>query len=655
MGYELHSHSCRLTGLLTKHRSLGVDRAPISYSIPSPESNESVPWYRRIFRHPVPPVSEESNDSDEDEIPDLTVLEARNLHKTYLLGLEGVPALRGVNLRISRGEFVIIVGKSGSGKSSLLNILGTVDSPTRGELEISGLLFNDKTQDKTVSQIRLRSIGFVFQTFNLIPGMTAAQNVELPLILKGELTRLQRRQAVNELLQRVGMIDRGSHYPSQLSGGEQQRVSIARGLANTPDMLLLDEPTGDLDTLNTIRIMNLLVELNNMGTTLIMVTHDMMLPSIATRIVVMSDGKIKDVIHNDDTTRYEALQKLNEGIEDLTVLLRDGCDVTVLIYIIAAIYSCIVIYMMKKVNMSVPEAYMDEVFHYPMTERELYLLGSKDHYFSGIIYCWKPVFLSIFGVHNADSEMMCPLSSLRWMNMIILFFTTGTVFLILRKANPEHKLVKSFLWAIQIMSIPTILCPFFLYYTDGLSLFYSVLSILFAFMSERGYELPYVLTSAVFTALAITVRQTNVILTVLNPMLIVFQRYGILHKSPKYPSFFSQFLHFVSLLFSEFHTVFKIILPFLFILLCFVAFFVSNGFSVVLGDKEHHSISLHFMQICYFAVFFCCVFIDDIVLKLFQRMKNRKQLDRSFWFHVTLRYVVCCLLATMYDKLVDMK
>jgi len=157
--------------------------------------------------------------------------------------------------------------------------------------------------------------------------------------VKGELTRLQRRQAVNELLQRVGMIDRGSHYPSQLSGGEQQRVSIARGLANTykyyfgvsasPDMLLLDEPTGDLDTLNTIRIMNLLVELNNMGTTLIMVTHDMMLPSIATRIVVMSDGKIKDVIHNDDTTRYEALQKLNEGIEDLTVLLRDGCDVGV--------------------------------------------------------------------------------------------------------------------------------------------------------------------------------------------------------------------------------------------------------------------------------------------------------------------------------------
>ena len=170
-----------------------------------------------------------------------------------------------------------------------------------------------------------------------------------------------------------------------------------------------------------------------------------------------------------------------------------------------------------------------------------------------------------------------------------------------------------------------------------------------------GYELPYVLTSAVFTLLAITVRQTNVILTVLNPMLIVFQRYGILHKSPKYPSFFSQFLHFVSLLFPEFRIVFKIIAPFLFILLCFVAFFISNGFSVVLGDKEHHSISLHFMQICYFAVFFCCVFIDDIVLKVFQRMKNREQLSRSFWLHITLRYVICCLLAGMYSKMVDMK
>ena len=227
---------------------------------------------------------------------------------------------------------MIIVGKSGSGKSSLLNILGTVDHPTRGELLLSGLLFNDKTKDRLVSQIRLQSIGFVFQSFNLIPGMTAAQNVELPLILKGELNRAQRRQAVNELLQRVSMSDRASHYPSQLSGGEQQRISIARGLANTwiwivtsndrPDMLLLDEPTGDLDTLNTIRIMNLLVELNNMGTTLVMVTHDMMLPSIATRVVVMSDGRVNNIITNDDSVRYAALQKLNEGIEDLSVANR---------------------------------------------------------------------------------------------------------------------------------------------------------------------------------------------------------------------------------------------------------------------------------------------------------------------------------------------
>lgn len=171
------------------------------------------------------------------------------------------------------------------------------------------------------------------------------------------------------------------------------------------------------------------------------------------------------------------------------------------------------------------------------------------------------------------------------------------------------------------------------------------------FCYELGYELPYVLTSAVFTALAITVRQTNVILTVLNPMLIVFQRYGILHKSPKYPTFFSQLLHFVTLLYLEFRTVFKIIAPFLIILLFFIAFFVSNGFSVVLGDKEHHSISLHLMQICYYSVFFCCVFIDDIVLKLFQRIKNRNQLDRSFFLRVTLRYSICCLLAAMYYRL----
>lgn len=174
-----------------------------------------------------------SSDSELDDLSQSLVLEVKNVHKTYLLGLEGVPAIRGVDLSVERGEFVIIVGKSGSGKSSLLNILGTVDSPTRGELSIAGYCFNDKVSDRVVSEIRLKAIGFVFQTFNLIPGMTAAQNIELPLILKGELHRSQRQEAVNELLQRVGMMDRRDHYPSQLSGGEQQRVSIARGLANT--------------------------------------------------------------------------------------------------------------------------------------------------------------------------------------------------------------------------------------------------------------------------------------------------------------------------------------------------------------------------------------------------------------------------------------
>lgn len=174
----------------------------------------------------------EGGEEDLDDASQSVVLEVKNIHKTYLLGLEGVPAIRGVDLCVNRGEFVIIVGKSGSGKSSLLNILGTVDSPTRGELSIAGYTIHEKVSDRIVSQIRLNAIGFVFQTFNLIPGMTAAQNIELPLILKGELTRSQRREAVNELLQRVGMAERRDHYPSQLSGGEQQRVSIARGLAN---------------------------------------------------------------------------------------------------------------------------------------------------------------------------------------------------------------------------------------------------------------------------------------------------------------------------------------------------------------------------------------------------------------------------------------
>lgn len=195
------------------------------YSIPSrDEETGHIPWYRRLFHRPLPHENahnsalenlsddlEEEEEEGDNQPTSTGVVEARNLHKTYLLGLgrfvpmwkwcvdvlsyntpfkwlfddvEGVPALRGVNLQVNRGEFVIIVGKSGSGKSSLLNILGTVDSPTRGELQIGGLVFNEKTKDQTISQIRIQSIGFVFQTFNLIPGMTAAQNVELPLILK---------------------------------------------------------------------------------------------------------------------------------------------------------------------------------------------------------------------------------------------------------------------------------------------------------------------------------------------------------------------------------------------------------------------------------------------------------------------------------------
>lgn len=204
--------------------------------------------------------------------------------------------------------------------------------------------------------------------------------------------------------------------------------------------------------------------------------------------------------------------------------------------------------------------------------------------------------------------------------------------------------MKSFLWAIHVISIPTIISPFFLYYTDGLSLFYSVVSVLFLLLSKRGFELPFVLSSAVFTALAVTVRQTNIILAVMNPAILLLQRYGLLYRSNKYPTFFSQLLHLFSMLFSELKTAIKIVAPFVVILLLFVLFFIMNGFSVVLGDKEHHSISLHVMQICYFSVFFCCVFCDEIVLRLYKRWKNadRKEIHRN-----SIRFLFYCLFVAL--------
>eukprot|EP01098_Paradermamoeba_levis_P003722 TRINITY_DN1660_c0_g2_i1.p1 TRINITY_DN1660_c0_g2~~TRINITY_DN1660_c0_g2_i1.p1 ORF type:complete len:254 (+),score=58.59 TRINITY_DN1660_c0_g2_i1:236-997(+) len=211
---------------------------------------------------------------------------------------KSVQALKDINLSadsefypVRRGEFLMLRGPSGGGKTTLLNILGTLDKPTSGVLEILGTPINDKSKDAYLASLRLSKIGFVFQTFNLIATMSAYENVELPMTILGKLNPKERKKRAKELLKLVGLQDRMSHLPSELSGGEQQRVTIARALSNQPEVLLLDEPTGDLDTKNTIEIMDLLLDINqSSGTTCIMVTHNPDIECYADRILYVSDG-----------------------------------------------------------------------------------------------------------------------------------------------------------------------------------------------------------------------------------------------------------------------------------------------------------------------------------------------------------------------------
>eukprot|EP01130_Rhizamoeba_saxonica_P017635 TRINITY_DN858_c0_g1_i2.p1 TRINITY_DN858_c0_g1~~TRINITY_DN858_c0_g1_i2.p1 ORF type:complete len:360 (-),score=92.33 TRINITY_DN858_c0_g1_i2:83-1162(-) len=251
---------------------------------------------------------------NEDEL----VVKANNIHKTYLLGVEGVPALRGVSLSIAKGEFVVIYGMSGGGKTTLMNIMGTIDRPTKGDLHICGNRINSNTPDNILSYIRLKKIGFVFQTFNLLSNLTAIENVELPMILDGTLPRSERKRRAKELLTMVGMGDRTDHIPSQLSGGEQQRVTIARSIANNPDILLLDEPTGDLDSVNTNIVMNQLIKLNQEhNITLIMVTHDVNMKNYANRVLWMRDGKIQRVDQISEENRNLRMDQLNHELENI--------------------------------------------------------------------------------------------------------------------------------------------------------------------------------------------------------------------------------------------------------------------------------------------------------------------------------------------------
>ncbi len=218
------------------------------------------------------------------------LIELKDLYKIYNPGENEVHALDGVNLTIDDGEFVAIVGQSGSGKSTMMNMIGFLDIPTSGEYLLKGENVEKLTDDE-LSDIRNREIGFIFQGFNLISSLTAQENVELPLIYRG-VKKEERARLAEEALARVGMGHRMTHLPNQLSGGQQQRVAIARALAAKPPIILADEPTGNLDSASGAEVMKMLYELHEMGRTVILITHDDGIAATAKRIVRFQDGKI---------------------------------------------------------------------------------------------------------------------------------------------------------------------------------------------------------------------------------------------------------------------------------------------------------------------------------------------------------------------------
>lgn len=220
----------------------------------------------------------------------ISVVETINLRKTYMLGKVPVNALQGVNLKVEKGDFLAILGPSGSGKSTLLNMIGALDKPTEGKVFIEGVDVST-LNDNELADLR-REIGFVFQFFNLIPRLTAKGNVELTMTILG-LGKSERRKRAEELLETVGLKERANHKPAELSGGERQRVAIARALANNPKFLLMDEPTGNIDSKTANEVIELVKRLNEeKGVTIIIVTHDQQITSQTKRTVQMLDGLI---------------------------------------------------------------------------------------------------------------------------------------------------------------------------------------------------------------------------------------------------------------------------------------------------------------------------------------------------------------------------
>ncbi|MEM2961187.1 MAG: ABC transporter ATP-binding protein [Candidatus Bathyarchaeia archaeon] len=222
-------------------------------------------------------------------------IETENLTKTYITGRVETPALRGVTMRVERGEFLSIVGPSGSGKSTLLNLLGALDKPTSGIVRIDGVDISTLNENE-LAELRNKKIGFIFQSFNLISRLSALRNVEMPLLVT-KIPKAERRARALQMLEAVGLLEKADRKPTELSGGEQQRVAVARALVSEPSIILGDEPTGNLDTKNTANLVKLLKELNEKtGKTFLMITHNMEVAKETRRIIYLRDGMIdKDV------------------------------------------------------------------------------------------------------------------------------------------------------------------------------------------------------------------------------------------------------------------------------------------------------------------------------------------------------------------------
>lgn len=245
-----------------------------------------------------------SNSSD-------VIVKVEDLHKSYFLGRTAIPALRGIDFELKRGEFCSIMGPSGCGKTTLLNIIGGIDRPDRGLVQFEGVELTSLS-DNELADLRLDKVSFVFQFYNLLPLLSAQENVEVPMVFRGDL-KSSREQRAKELLALVGLKGRENHLPTELSGGEQQRVSISRAMANNPDLMICDEPSGDLDSASAKVILKLLNDLNkDMGMTILMVTHDRRTAKVCDRILHMLDGKI---VQEEPTPGIEG-SILDDSIED---------------------------------------------------------------------------------------------------------------------------------------------------------------------------------------------------------------------------------------------------------------------------------------------------------------------------------------------------